>query len=603
MAKKIDSELCTIQNLFKNSQESILGNNGKYIIPEYQRAYNWKFNEQCDKLWQDIITFINTDKNETYFLGSIIINNDDGLLYIIDGQQRTSTFILLLKALLIKISQLLSAMSDSEDNQKIKNALKNRKREILSSLYFIDDDDVDFVTDVSKCDIKYENRSMNEEHKTEMSTILKGDSLSNIEYNVKKIEKKQKDNKYTNFYKNFRFFYNELDKFDSTALNDIAKQFLQQCQVIVVVSYQTEEAIEIFNSLNSTGMPLADADIISAKLYSNYGTDKTKFKDDWSQIVEKANILTANKVSTIDDILNQYMYIIRASKDEKDTSMPGVRKYFTNMHEELLSSPRTFIADMSKIIDIWQDEDISPELFTLRQLLFKNNANFKFFYASYFYFYFNETEEQKQLYVRSLLKLFILLSIKEYGYSSSKFKPFLIGLNMYMGRGYSTDKLVEEINDYIEKEFSEDDIYNSIIESAPNNGLIYLNEYLFAKENNMPFSLDVSKIEIEHIMPSSGKNISAIRDDAKLSEDEFKLYANKLGNKILLEKSINGYVSNDWFKTKKQTSVKDKKGYKDSEFPIALSLVSYCRDTWDKNDIEIATRKAAKRITNFIFNN
>lgn len=601
MAKKIDSELCTIQNLFKNSQESILGNNGKYIIPEYQRAYNWKFNEQCDKLWQDISTFINTDKNETYFLGSIIINNNDGLLYIIDGQQRTSTFMLLLKALLIKISQVLSTMSDSEDNQKIKNALKNRKRDILSSLYFIDEDDVDFVTDVSNYDIKYDNKSMNEEYKTEMSTILKGTSFCNIENNVKKIDRKQKDNKFTNFYKNFKFFYSELDKLDSTVLNDFAKKFLQQCQVIVVVSFQTEEAIEIFNSLNSTGMPLADADIISAKLYSNYGVDKTNFKNEWSQIIEKANILTANKISTIDDILNQYMYILRANKCEKDTTMPGVRKFFTNLHPEFLSDSRTFISDISTIIDIWQDEDMSSELSTLRHLLFKNNANFKFFYVSYFYFYPNETENQKLRYVKSLLKLFILLSIKEYGYSSSKFKPFLIGLNMYMGEGYSTDKLVDEIDNYIKKEFNEDEIVDSIINSSPNNGLIYLNEYLFAIENNVPFSLDLPKTEIEHIMPSSGKNISTIRDDSKMSEDEFKEYVNKIGNKILLEKSINSSVSNNWFKTKKQTSIKNKKGYKDSEFPIAKSLVSYRRDAWDKDDIEIATRKAAKRITSFIF--
>ena len=95
MAKNIDAKLKTIQDIFLNSQTSALGNEGVYIIPEYQRAYNWKYNEQCDKLWQDIESFVDNHKNETYFLGSVIINNVDEELYVIDGQQRLTTFMLL----------------------------------------------------------------------------------------------------------------------------------------------------------------------------------------------------------------------------------------------------------------------------------------------------------------------------------------------------------------------------------------------------------------------------------------------------------------------------------------------------------------------------
>ena len=78
-------------------------------------------------------------------------------------------------------------------------------------------------------------------------------------------------------------------------------------------------------------------------------------------------------------------------------------------------------------------------------------------------------------------------------------------------------------------------------------------------------------------------------------------YINKLGNKILLEQSINGAISNDWFKVKKQKSILDKRGYKDSVFSIAKSLLSYPKDKWEKDDIDKATKKAAKRITEYIF--
>ena len=58
VAKNIDAKLKNIQGIFSNSQDSILGQDGCFIIPDYQRAYNWRFNEQCDKLWQDIESFI-----------------------------------------------------------------------------------------------------------------------------------------------------------------------------------------------------------------------------------------------------------------------------------------------------------------------------------------------------------------------------------------------------------------------------------------------------------------------------------------------------------------------------------------------------------------
>lgn len=605
MAKNIDAKLKNIQGIFSNSQDSILGRDGIFIIPDYQRAYNWRFNEQCDKLWQDIEAFIENGKNESYFFGSIIINNDREQLYVIDGQQRMTTFMILLKALLIKINNVLHNISDDEDAEVIKNALKNRRNEIITCLYSIDEDDVPLVVKGSKAladlHIKYENKSINEEFPDEIRIILHGQTFDEIERNVVTIKYKQKDNKYTNFFKNFKFFTEKLNSFDSTEINRFAKALLKDCQVIAVISYQTEEAIEIFNSLNSTGMPLSDADILSAKLYSNYDIDKTNFNKSWSEIIKNTNALGVQRISTIDDILNQYMYILRAMNNEKDTTLPGVRRYFTDINKEPLKNPKVFISDLEKIIDIWKNEETTQELTTLKQLLFRHNNNFKFFYATYFYFNGDETDGNKKKFVEALLKLFSILSIKEYGYSSAKFKTFLIALNMEIGAHTSTDMIVKKINDHIQREFDSKDIYETIVDSSPDNAVIYLNEYLFAREMGSVVNFDTPKIEIEHIMPASGKNLSAIREDASMNEEEFNQYINKLGNKILLEQSINGAISNDWFKVKKQKSILDKRGYKDSVFSIAKSLLSYPKDKWEKDDIDKATKKAAKRITEYIF--
>ncbi len=605
MAKNIDAKLQNIQGVFSNSNDSILGRNGIFIIPEYQRAYNWKYDIQCDKLWQDIESFMENEKNDSYFFGSIIINKDSDQIIVIYGQQRLTTFMLLLKALLIRISDILPTLPNDEDSEIIKEALKNRQKEIINCLYSIDEDDVSLVIKGSKklseLPIKYVNKSINEEYPEELRFVLQGQSFDEIESKVVKLRYKQKDNKYTNFFRNFKFFLQKLEAFGEGQINVIAKALLKECQVIVVVSYQTDEAIEIFNSLNSTGMPLADADILSAKLYSNYEVDKTGFNSSWSEIIKSTNSLGAQRISTIDDILNQYMYILRAKYGEKDTTLPGVRRYFTDIRKELLKTPAVFLSDMEKIIGIWQDAGSSSELVALKQILFKHNSNFKFFYATYMYFNANMPNAQKQEFAEALLKLFSILAIAEYGYSSSKFKIFLISLNMDIGAGASTDEIVKRVKDHIQKEFNRDDLYNTLINTDADNATIYLNEYLFARETGRVVSFDITNIEIEHIMPASGRNLSAVRANAGMNEDEFNLYANKLGNKILLEQQINGSISNDWFQVKKQTSVKDRLGYKDSIFPIAQSLISYPKDKWEKADIDTATQKAAQRIVDYIF--
>lgn len=612
MAKNIDAKLKNIQGLFSSasSQDSVLGKDGIYIIPEYQRAYNWRYNEQCDKLWQDIEAFIENKENDTYFFGSIIINSDKDQLYVIDGQQRVTTFILLLKALLVRINSVLKTMPSDDESKAVREALENRRKSILGCLYAIDEDDISMVTSgsipLSDLSIKYDNKSINEEYADDVKVILREPTYDRIESNVKTIKYKQGDNKYTNFFKNFKYFKEKLDTYDSTKLNAFARTLLNNCQIIVIVSYQTEEAIEIFNSLNSTGMPLADADILSAKLYSNYGSDKTSFNDKWGSIIKATNMLKAQGIVTIDDVLNQYMYILRAKRNEKDTTLPGVRRYFTDINQEPLKDPQRFITEFEDIISIWQNDasdepESSNELNALRQILFELNNNFKFYYATYFFFNKDKPCSEKLLFVAALLRLFALLSISDYGYSSSIFKVFLISVNMEIGAGVSTEALVKLIDTHIHKNFDKANIKQAIIESNPSNGLIYLNEYLFAKEHHESVSFSTRKIEIEHIMPSSGKNIVAVRDDANMDEETFSRYANKIGNKILLEQFINGSISNDWFRVKKQNSVNDKRGYKDSVFPIAKSLVSFTKDKWEKDDIDTASDKAAQRITDYIF--
>ncbi|MFQ6943377.1 MAG: HNH endonuclease family protein [Clostridia bacterium] len=136
--------------------------------------------------------------------------------------------------------------------------------------------------------------------------------------------------------------------------------------------------------------------------------------------------------------------------------------------------------------------------------------------------------------------------------------------------------------------------------------MVYLNEYLFAKDNKLEFNI-TSDIDIEHIMPQSGKNINTIQQDAKIENaDMWREYVNKIGNKILLEYDINRSIGNEWFRTKVSTKIKDKSGYIDSKYPLARFLVEKYKNQnkpfWTKDDIDNMTKKAVNRIAKFIFN-
>ena len=111
---KLNIDQQTIKELFSNKRSD-------FLIPDYQRPYAWEETE-CQTLWDDIFTFafpendyslFNSDEDE-YFLGPIVtFKNDQGRLEIIDGQQRLTTLMLLLRAFFSRFSDMQDANAKS----------------------------------------------------------------------------------------------------------------------------------------------------------------------------------------------------------------------------------------------------------------------------------------------------------------------------------------------------------------------------------------------------------------------------------------------------------------------------------------------------------
>ena len=608
MAKNIEPTLKLISKYLK------LDKSENFVIPEYQRGYSWDIT-QCDKLWQDIEAFIASNASDPYFFGTIIVDcSVTDKFSLIDGQQRTTTFLLLLKALLMQLNEAIPKVSDDEESEALKAGLKANRNKIMAILYKAEDEDIpSMLKDYTKTQniLIIANKSINELFPKEVKTIIEATDFKNAEENVYKIPRKQKDNKYTNHFRNFKYFFGKLREKSESQLNQFAKIFLEKCQVIEIRSWQIEQAITMFNSLNSTGMPLSDADIISAQLYSNAGDDKKAFNEQWETINKLANELSSRKIIDIDAVLQQFMYINRAINKEYisinkdgnesvDVTTPGLRRYYTDIKKELLNEPLVLCNNLTKITNIWDNIKDYPTV----KLLLKCNENAKLFLSGYLYRYdISEITEENILELcECLLRLFTVLELSDAGYSSSRFKTFLFGENIKLvDKNVSIDVIKNNFNEHIKNNWNSNNITDAIIE-YDKNLLVYLNEYIYAKNKGNKFDF-AENVNIEHIMPSSGRNLTTIQRDANIAtKEEFNSIVNKLGNKILLEEDINKSIGNEWFKTKKQNSINTKSGYKDSRYGIALALTAYPKDTWTKDDIDTATTKAAERIVKFIFN-
>lgn len=81
------------------SVQSIFNNSRHFKIPYFQRQYVWG-KENWERFWNDLSNLV--DNPHIYFLGSIIAKKDNLEYTLIDGQQRSTTLFLLLKALYLQ---------------------------------------------------------------------------------------------------------------------------------------------------------------------------------------------------------------------------------------------------------------------------------------------------------------------------------------------------------------------------------------------------------------------------------------------------------------------------------------------------------------------
>lgn len=221
-------------------------NKRQYAIPVYQRNYEWS-KEQCVKLFDDIVLAYKKDK--IHFCGSVVyalLKEEHNIFYyvIIDGQQRLTTIYILLKALLDL------AETDSE-RDSLKDALFNRDK--------FDTYDVDTASKLKLKPIKSDNKQL---------FLMMDNKLDEID-------------KTSGIWRNYELFCSLIKERLEAGMR--VKEIYKGIEKLICAKIKLDEddnAQEIFERINSTGVPLGLADKIrnfvlmtdanQEQLYENY---------------------------------------------------------------------------------------------------------------------------------------------------------------------------------------------------------------------------------------------------------------------------------------------------------------------------------------------
>lgn len=521
--------MTTSINVDKRSVKQLLetGKNKRFIIPEYQRPYAWS-DEQIQVLFDDLTEYtLNTteDENNTYFLGTIVAyENENKEQEIIDGQQRITSLLLLLRAIYTKLE------SGSPDTHFLKSQIEPTIWKQNST-----------TGEVNFNEILISSRVMGEEGNQEFANIL--------------VSGKADEKSTSNYAKNYRLLQqlvNEYAADNPLSFYKFISNILNQAILLPITADSQETALTIFSTLNDRGLALSDADIFKAKIYNHLNSEKKKeFIELWQELDEQAT----NAGESIQKLFYYYMFYLRANENDRKTTTPGIRKYYSKNNFEKLYS-QDLMQNLNAILNLWivinnrvslENEKWSENI-EIKQILDTltsyPNEFWKYPVVIYYlHYHYKDTFEDDFLIF--LKRLLAVLSAKYIITPTiNAVKTGILNLNAEIINSAQPKFNFGQID---EKELSDK------IKTAHRNTVRMILKIIAYQHQS---ELLPEKWEIEHILPQKWQSSYFPTN----SDSEVKELVEHIGNKIPFEKKLNIIASNGYFAKKKESYRKSKVG-------------------------------------------
>lgn len=568
-----------------------------FQIPVYQRNFSWD-KKQLEDLWDDLLYL---DPYKKHYFGTILMKKakeeKHGLktyeIYdIIDGQQRITTVLILLREI---ISHLNSLGDETDETKEELTKLEEEylKYKTIYKLELLGDDNVFFRSYV----------------------------IDDTEYPDATLTSSQRRLKEAKFL--FRKKLEKIEKSEAKKFGDFLGQFIDKIGNLEIIIYPVEndaDAARIFETVNDRGKQLTNLEKTKSFLMQmvyltvpKESGDSTSYlrqiNDGFSRIfrdLEEIRTTVRGKDLNEDDI-QRYHFIVYVSSDIKtsyrylDFLKEKIRGFYRENKEKCLNFVLEYTKDLEKAffalkeIIIYKKDDEIGILFDKIYILGRVANFYPLLIASWIRF---KDEQEK------IEKLLVIIEIFSFRVYSIGRKRSDAGINSIYSLAYEVrsnktthieliKKLMNIIHEYQGiKEFNinltTEDFYNRV-DTADKKYLLFEYEKFLREEAKEPLDIHLKnilseKFEIEHIWATDTSKLK-LSDEL---EDIHEQYKDKLGNLTLASDSWNSKWRNSPF-------VDKKKDYKDSNLRVQRELAS--SSEWDEKQIQARE----KRIIEFIF--
>lgn len=520
-----------IQNTNTSNFSSVMGNNRSFSVPKFQRDYSWE-TEQWDDLWQDIVTMI--EEHDEHYMGYLVLQTkDDKHFYIIDGQQRFTTIILLILAAIKNIKRLIENGIDSDSNERrVKNLL---------NLYIGKEDPVTLEYD----NVLELNRNNNPYFK---DYIVKMGELR--VRNLKATEKLMK--------RCFEFYDQKLKGRFSTGQDyaSFIQNVVDNLYFTQIVVNDEMNAFRVFETLNARGVQLSSSDLLKNYLFSL--VDRGKTHQSYIEVLEnKWSRLTDNiRAEKLPEFLRYYWNTKHKSIRSKDVfktirSEIKIDSQVFELMNELIDYSDIYMALGDKNDEMWkEDMDVQEYIGLLR--LFGLKQPYSLLMAA------KKSLDNNSF--KKLLKTVIVICFR-YNVICDKnpndqelpFNNMAMVISMEKRADYSLLNPVIVDDSVFEGAFREKSFpYNS------RNAKIIryiLGKIEYFKGQTLNVKYDDENASIEHVLPQ------LYDENWNVDEDKASRLIFRLGNTCLLEKQLNRELQNDSFDDKKKVYARSKYYY------------------------------------------
>ena len=538
-----------------------------YIIPRFQRSYTWD-KENCDDLWSDIMEFHkslqesaklsqelqeSSSQSEPFFLGSIVLYGDEDNWCIIDGQQRLTTLMLLIKALFER----------SIENKSLAECLWQKN--LLTG-------------DIDSEKPRIESRVI-ENDRDHMDEILASQGHGPGQLKANK----------STLHENYLHLSSQIDKIDSTKteLGKLILTILDKVVLLPIRCSSRSDALKIFKSINNRGKQLEDSDIFKSEIYGLCpDEEKDQFINRW------------NKIDDPMYMFRLYMYIHRANHVPHQEKEKGLLPYFEEDRFRKLKNYSAVMSDIEKISIAhewlmsnsywWYIMDTSPNHYWKYPLFVFLNKHGRVDGDGLFHlddkhddFVRLEQETAKYCFIRGIVHNAV-----------NRVKPAILEACSLIAKDEDYVKAYKNSVSDDRVAFSSMMTKDGRIPSRYVRGMVLIGAMCNpnTKESDF-FDVISKKYNIEHILPKQWK------DDyyGDWDDEKSKRVMDTFGNLMPLEKKINIKAGNNFFGRKKEH-------YKKSKIQDAIDLSDsskYPSKNWSYDDYAKRHEKMLERFEKF----